>query len=650
MNPPVIPGDVTAVLAIGPIVYGKNLDFPTEDDELEHWRVDSVTNGLGTIPTCTLTRDSGIDAANVRLKDIRLDGQANYHIEVWLPNVDGERETLFFVGEIVAQPFSIAKNAEYERAVATIPPYWFGDFCLGQVVMRRTPLNNNFVDEQVYDEEIVHHDLEFNPMVDGVIVPNMNTVPAHEDGAWPYPVFIDPESTRTETARNVHGLSGEPAQSWTLRDAVYTLTRWLNADEEFVLNPVLPDDWGADAPPLKNVILPRGRYLSEYLSMLLPPFGYDWTLDFIVDEADSGKAKPVIRLVRRGEGTEKQLYLDEIGDKIDLSNMESAEFEYNVANLRNKIIAHGSLVENEFSFLLYRSWPTEDDDTWSTDDPLNPIGRKFVANTAGDYSGVRDEIDEVCDLSDLQDLYIPKRHRPEDRLRWQDELHAFRQHAVLEWSLDDGDTWEVVQANWHPLQDEVGVWFSNPPTSFLDQPADHPLLRLTCVLPSDERVSAVYDDTATSVNGRTVQALLDVEQRFHQRQRRTSGDFRSRPNGEDGLALPFSEYDLVDDSEAGDPDAPLQVYVDRIGEIMRAATVGISPVLPGINMQYMIGDVITGIAGRNISLNCLGSDAGETRFPQITGFTWLFNGDQKTMPTLTPYSSNSPDERIRKKK
>jgi len=638
MNPPPVP-DPTIRTAVKPVVYGKNKEAPTASDELEDWRVLAISKPVGSVPTCELIRDTGIDGANVRIKDIRLDGKANHRIDVWALNDDGERETLYFAGEVVEEQFEISPGNEAETATATVPHYWFGKFCKGQPVLEGDPPGS----PATYEEVEVHYPIEFNPMVDGKVIKNRNPGAGRS-----YSVCIDPESTRTEEARSIQGLGSNEASEWTLREVVLFLLKYLNPDEEFIKNPVIPDDWAEEAPPLKHIVMEPGHYLCDYLTMVLPPFGYDWCLDFIIEgeagegEDDNRHGKPIIRIIEKTAGDKVTLDLDAIGEPIEKSNMISCAIAYNIGNIRNKITGRGSLIEYEFTLPLHRAWEESADGSWNEEVTTDPIGRKLIANISGDYTGLRPEINEVVDLGVD---YIPKRRRPEDCLRWRDSVRGMRMHPVLEFSDDAGETWTEVTSDWHPLPDEMGVWFSKPPTEILDLGIADGRFRLTCTIPSDYCVEAEYDDTEHSINGRTVEALVNVERRFHFRQRKTSGPYESV------TTAGSSGSDMVDDSaDVGEDPGPLQEYVDRIGEIMGAATVGITPVIHGIDLFYRLGDLVAEISGRNISLNCLSASADKRRYPQISGITYDFKeGTQQTTLTVTPFSSNNPDERIRRR-
>lgn len=613
-NAPASYSDITAIPSPRLAVLAANGSIPDGSDEQPYWHCLEITKGAGVVPTCELRRDLG--NAGTRLANIMLDGQANWIVQVWGLDSRGRRAICLFIGEVLETQFAISKDGEYETATATIPHYRFGSMCTGQEVYN----------PQISERMIVDHPLEFNPEVDGVCVNNMKLEPRSD-----YNIWIDPESARTEDARNYHSATVE---EWTLREIVNTLCRSLN-DESFLLNPALADDWGEDAPAIRNVVLLQGRYLIDYLTQLLPAFGYDWYIEPTVDD-DTGDARPQIVLFARGQANNDatDLYLDPIGQQIVVSQLESAAFNYNIGNVKNRITLQGSLKEVEVTTELYRAW-SEDDDAGIDEieeQPLSPIGRKWVANEGGDYTGLREEIEAVPDFGED---FVPKRRKAEDLLRWKDDdTQTARHYPVLQWSLDDGETWENVEKDWHRLADECGVWFSKPPAE-LDPDADpKPRLRLTCTLISDKRVEVVYTDTA-SINGETVEALIDARERFHSRRVETSGEFQSVLSG---------GADEVDDS-----GGPMQDYLDPLGDIQRIASVGISPMLHGIHLDRRIGQLIRSIVGRNIIFNAIPFGVTQ-RYPQVTGIRWSFAKDDiRTYLTVTPYASQNPDQRVRRR-
>ena len=608
-------GDVTAVIAPRIAVYAKNGEFPTEKDEQPDWRCVDISNGAGVIPTCELVRDLAV--AGTRLREIRLEGKANWIVEVWLLDEKGKRQRCLFMGEVVETQFALSKDGEHESATATIPHYWFGSLCLGQEVWN----------PQTEATTIVHHNLEFSPLIDGAYVSNRAV---REDT---FDTWIDPESCRTEDARNYQGATVE---DWTLRDAVRALCGMLNFQQEFVNNPSIDDSWADDAPPMRNIELQRGHYLIDYLTMLLPPFGYDWFIDPTIDK-QSNQALPTIKLFPRGilkRDLIVDLQLDGIGKSITNSQVESAAFNYNIANTKNEITLHGSLKQTEFTIELFRAWPVASDGAWDPNDPLSKVGRKWVANEAGDYTNLRPEISEVPEFGAD---YVPKRRHCEDLLRWKDEdTQTARAHPVLEYSLDNGTSWDVVKKDWHRLADECGVWFSDPYEELLA--ASPPRLRITCTLISDRRVSATYVDSH-SINGKTVEALIDARDRFHYRQIEVAGDFQSQLSG---------DADTVDDS-----GQPMTDYLEPLGEIQRTASIGVAPVLHGIHLDKQIGQLVRSITGRQISFNAVpfdGSPEGTgERFPQITGLRYTFVPEFRTHISVTPYASQNPDQRVRRR-
>lgn len=603
--------------------------FPTEEDELDDWRCLSISNAAGELPRCDLQRELG--RTNTHLQDRFLEKGSDWIVEVWLLDQQGKRVRPLFAGVIAEQSFALSKSGEYETATATVPPYWFGDLCEGQKVY----------DPHQDEDTIVHHDLEFNPMVDAKIVPNMRT------DRGDIPMWIDPESARTHKARQLHGLpAGEAdgefqeAESWTLSDAIEAVCDLLNrvlrfegesyeyeAVEEFVQNPLL-SDFSGGSPDLKNIVIHRGQFLPSILNALLPPHGYNWWLKFVDGEQTEGNyytqaARPVIKIIKRGDGRRVPLLLDPLGSGIVESQLESVDITYNIANIRNKWTVYSSLKEREVTVPLFKAWDATEDGAIQEDNQLSRIGRKFVANEGGDYTDLRAEIVEE-EIPDFGREFIVKRRPMEEMLRWRDgdkKLH--RAPIKLEWRTGGGG-WENVDnidgASWRPLPDEIGVWLTKPVPELLEEDVE---LRITGTIRADKRLSSTFDGTAHSVNSREVRGMLDLSQKFHDRSIEDDGDFASEASGD--------ADEQVDGHDMDD-------YAEKIGEIEKSATVAANPRLAGLQLDLEPGQVITGISGRNISLNSLSKASGEERYPQVIGLRHVFAPECRTYPTIVPYN------------
>jgi hypothetical protein len=611
------PEDPTQKKWLRTAVYGKQGAWPTEKDELIGWRFLGLHVNAGGLVQIRLDRDLGL--TNTRLKDRKLAQKSNWKIDVWELDEDGERLRGLCCGEAVEEQFELSSDGEHEVAVATIPTNWTGAVKDGQLVFNRAS-------EQM---EIADHDLEFNPLAaDGKIVPNRLTHPI-SGMEKRFSFWLDPESGRTSEAREYVGCD---VAEWTLFEAIKTLTKWLNTSETNVRNPVLLESFFSDAPPMKNNRLPRGKYLADYLTALLPSFGYDWFYTFATT-AGVEHTRPQIKIFRRGEGARRSLQVDEIGKAISKSTLEQLGFSISVVSVRNRTIVHGELKQFEVTIPLFKGWHSSSDGREETyaEDETSAVGRLWVANEAGDYIGRRPQFETPPDFGPE---FIPKRRKIEACLRYQDDTgqEGQRRPAFVEYREAPAETWKPLTASgigdFRILTNQIGIWFSKQALQLLDPAVE---LRITGTIPSDERLKGIYDDTATSVNGSEFEIVLDETSQFHYRERMSTGDFASVLDG---------PSDLADDS------GPADDFAERIGQIQRAATVGGTPQLTGFRNDYEIGQLITGIQGRNISFNCLSLESGKEAFPQITSVRFEVVGELRTYPTLMPYTEQDPDARV----
>lgn len=602
-------------------VYAKLGDFPLETDEQPHWRFLRLDDGLGTVPVCHIERDLGIGAANKRVKDINLGDRVQWVVEVWnIDPVTGDRTTPVFVGQIVEQGFKLAEGAEVETATATIPVHWFGPVCKGQDVY----------DPQQDEIVTVHHDLEFNPMVDGLVIGNARAVQSDFAGFDAPILFVDPESTRTESARELHvGTLFYEVREWTFRDMLSYLTGRLNEDEQFIKNPEIDEDFADDAPPIRNLVLPRGRRLLDYLSTLLPMFGYDWRIKCI-DDAERGGAFPQLEVFERGLDVRNavDLELDEIGESVNKSQVEQLDMTVNVGSMASKVTIHGALKEVQFTLPLYPGWPSSEDATVTVNTPYTIAGKIWIANEGGDYTDLRAEID---DPPDLGADFVTKNRKAENTYLL--VLGNEASYVVVEWRSPD-TSWQRIPTEWGwtLLTNRVGIVFSKPPLQLVESGVE---VRITCILRADKRVETTWEDEDSLLDDE-VETLIDMSDRYFYRQIQDTGDYEAQV----GISSEFE----IDDSQSQE----MQDHAERIGLIQRAASVAGAIVIDGYHPEVHVGQLVRKITGRNIEFNAVKAGSGEA-YPTITGVTYEHRPNCKTHLTLSPYTSTTPEQLRRKK-
>lgn len=619
-------------------------DAPEAEDIVEHLRLLRIVRSAGGRELDVATFAYDLDKTGQRLEDLQTLTGWNRQIEVLglgdTGNPDGE---VLFWGDLTTCKITIDPTGEFAYVEAIVSANLFGEMILGQKMLDPQEDEATLVD--------CDDDLIFNPLIDGAIGENMSELKDPDDK---YQVWVDPEATVTDVASSFQGTYGVV---WTLDEAVNSLQWAFNGDEEYVSNfDAVDNEIFEDAEPLVNVRIRRGQYLPGALDALLQPLGYNWFLDTTLeDTADPGdgsdhepvwEVKKTIVVFKRGEGVEKELQFQRPGEAFDSlkSNAPNIDVTWDVADLANTIEAHGSLQEREITLELYRGWlPSYDSTTADDCDPSDPESqyhtvdgrdahRLWVANEAGDYLGIgtpfREEITDVPDLREVFDDYVPKRRRLYECLTLTNTDDRRRRPVFLEWWNPDNENeekWEPVPPEWGftVLTDQIGIRFSgnlSNGVATLIELGDDARLRVTGTVVGDSRISQFSTTSGNSPNVRDVKLFLDVSDRFHDRKRQISGDYKSAfvvTGMVDGEETATSEYD----ADEADDSSALQDFVDELSVIEESASLDASLELHGIHFEYKIGDLITKIDGRNISLNRNSPDSENKRYLQITGTT-----------------------------
>lgn len=589
------------------------------------------------------------------LENMRIDGhiatnEQPQYVTVWRLNNLGTRVVPLFWGQLLKPEFHIGP-LDQETAVAMVVDHHFGEPLRGQYVW-------SLDDAQALT---VHLDPVFNPLVDGRIEPNMQGL-LTADGSpgqretVPYHLWIDPESSRTAEAIAQRGeTEGTAVDFWTLREALKTLCEWLTG------NPVInrqikpPKESAAawtgysridDSLVIYNQRLKRGSYLPDLLDTLLPPFKYNWFVKLHAKgggiEDEPTYPEPRIEFFPtdgkpRDEFPAKTLKRQAAGEKYNknLSHVISARIIGDLSHLANRIECYGSLKAREFTIPLFRAWPSSADTGADyTLDGANPTAwRKWVANEGGDYEGLRTEITTAIDLN--SELFgeanfnytIPKRREIEEPLKWRSGSEDFhRQPVHLEYSLDAGDTWAAVPSEWGwtLLPNEIGVMFTGetvPPDLFAAG-ADAQL-RITGTVAGDRRIHSVATRATSSPLVEEIVRLIDVSDRFHDRQISNDLYYGSQ------LATGTDTGDDIDDQDE------LDAFTERLRDENDHALVAVQAVLWGLRTEYEIGDILEKIAGKELSLASRSESAGEPRYPQIKELHWDYFGQTTTVVAST---------------
>ncbi|WP_437227550.1 hypothetical protein SH661x_000433 [Planctomicrobium sp. SH661] len=641
--------------------YGEK---PTEADLQPHIHCREIFTGVGSrLPYAILEVDQ--DALGIRIQNEFVSRRSNRQVEVWTRKlkVDEEepesiRDRPLFWGEITTSEFVLGEG-ESRILRATIEPYHFGKIAEGQRCWHYRALS------PLGKVLTVPMDLEFNPLIDKKICPNR--IPPDDQSKQiedpdelqdlrnpeTYSIWVDPESVRAEKCKEEY--FGEP-QSWELHHIIDTLSKWLNDKEEpEIANPdaleVLPRD--EEVPPVKNLTLRLGGRLSDYLTEILPQFGYNWYVRFdrkVTDGVPS--CVPKIAIYQRGKGAKKKLRIPAWGEDLtfETADTEQLSFSFGIADITNRIVALGGWLEHEVAIELHRAWTVEEDSQLDTSTPDSHIGRKWIASESGELKGLRPESPEypVFTFSEYEsyNYNIPKRREIHDclTLLTDDRSEGHRRPPVLQVSTDDGRNWRDIKnldddpdstsefGGWTVIPDQIGIWIRSKQIPDELKEIDPKKLRLRIVgtVRSDNRLK--YEATAeNSPNFRDCVRLIDFSNKYLFRQR--GRNFSTINSPLTGPADEVNDFNLMNEA------------VDRIIKQDRGAQVTAQASCPQLLDTYQITDLLTGVKGREISFNRLRQIddepqlAEDTLYLQIVGIQYSNAGEQRTILHVERYDS-----------
>lgn len=585
-------------------------------DEVDYLHALTIERSAGGRRLDTIVLDYDLDLRGERIVDLTAPIGYDREVEVVELDAQGQMVRSLGWGKIGIQPYSIQPGGEEIKYIVRIERYLFG-----------TPLlKSPYWDEKATAFQDLGYDFVFNPEIDDKIQGNKSS---HQNSAKDscY-VFIHPDAVRTAGATSYQG---QFAEEWLLAEACHMLCWTANPDETYIRNPTLDElqDAFANVPEdaLKNHKLSFGKYLPDALDELLEPFGCGWYLVHELDQPNQELLKPKLEFYRDGEGAVRKLYLQRPGEYRDLAktNVETLAVQYSIADMANHITGQSSLIERESTFTLWPLWdPTEDttdfDDLKTGTDYCKAkphVGKKFGINTDGTYNGLRPQIpavgtylaDVVKPLLGSETLPGPRPFYPcLSRVENDDGLKESRGRWV-EWYNSDETKWEKVKWSFSVSEREGAIFFNEAPEELWDIIQDNPAnlqLRITCTLRGDTRAYGIATRQASSPNGNDVRLCLNLEDKFHDRQVATSSIF----------------YPNADADEEHNPTA-LQTYVEKVRDIDDCALVAATVTLEGIDHpEYEIGDVLSEVRGRNLSLDANSPASGFPRRLQIVGMSY----------------------------
>lgn len=196
------------------------------------------------------------------------------------------------------------------------------------------------------------------------------------------------------------------------------------------------------------------------------------------------------------------------------------------------------------------------------------------------------------------------------------------------------NAWQPIPDGWGPvlLGDQLGIYFNgDKAVEDLLPKGSGARVRITCTLTGDNRITSTAEKEDSSPLGHVHEMVLDVSDRFFDRQVQRTGRYMSSLIGirqDDGSGL--SGADEIDSTEE------IEEYADNIKAIEDAVNVVGRLRLTGIRPEYSVGDLIKEIDGRKVSLNRKASGSGITQYVQVTEKIYEFHPSQRTLLELLP--------------
>jgi hypothetical protein len=571
---------------------------------------DGVSGTFDYFDVLTIAESAGaakLDTAVLDYKQAVLedfDPYALLGLEIEIQRIGGSSEIVHW-GKITQLPITINPRMETLRIQSRTELYHLGGKVNGYHVY----------DPATSATRVVDGELIFNPLIDGTVYGNRNDTRTTAGGD---PVFLDPESVRTAAAVTYQG--GNIA-TWTLAEAIYYLLWSLNTAQTNIANETLGNLQAVFNDPtvvIRDLRIARGTWLAEALDVVLTPLGYQWKV------SRTALGARIYSFWKKGNGgTLRSVSHQRLGSTLvpASTNVEAAGLKFDVSSLANDIVILGGYTEYEITAELARAWPESDDpppgigDELSTDHPdfesKKDVLRRWVLNEAGDYIGLRPELDDVY-TSDIRDAlsaagiaadFVPRRRRllPTLTLDANGEPIGKTDGVEVEYSDELSSQWKPV-TGWGCglLKHEAGVYFDfdRPPDEFMIDP-DNLRIRATFTIQSDLRLFGYAPKVAGSPNSEVVQVVVSAPDRFR---------LRARLTGLSKYAGGATASLAVDDTT---PITDFAAYARAAWDLMH---VGGAIQLEGLDRLFYVGDRISGVDLKNIDFEARPSSGV---YPQI---------------------------------
>ena len=525
-----------------------------------------------------------------------------------------------------------------------------------------------------------------------------NATPANadavDDSGNTYPTFLDPRVVRNPDVRRFWTLPmavrylcfrHNPDQTYvtnpdgSLIDA--TLDSRLPGGGNGGILPADPGTYASD-----QILAPdfpaTGKAWPIAIRDLLEPNGFG--MAFRIDTDGSGNPKTTLDIFRRQDASSsatKDLFLQPRGGALDpgQSNLAAAQLARDMSGVANAITVESALIRYEASFILAPGFPISPGDAVGYT-ALSAFDRNAAGFAQGNHDTYRlyvfDETGEghwdwssstfVKKVAPLDGLlgagaeddptsgYVRRRRVPIGELFTLDpnqkplraRLSISTDFQGKQPGLWDGSgTWQTVGGGFDLLPDRLGIWINatNPnswniqaskvtgapyPSGVVKGVEDqaittskHFALRLTCVIEGDHVLAATADRRPSSPTTYTITRRVDARDRYVKQLVAANSEFNS---GSQPIVVRDDSLDALAEANA-------RRTTSEAGEVAGAVTI------PRFTQAYRIGDRISSIQGRDLSLRTNAgapSEEGEV-YPAVVGLTWTFGECQETILQLS---------------
>ena len=427
-----------------------------------------------------------------------------------------------------------------------------------------------------------------------------------------------------------------------------------------------------------------GQAWPEALQRLIEPHGF--SMRFELSEDTAGDPQWTFRVYRTDLSEEhplKPLALQPVGESLDpaFTNLGGLALARDAADVVNRYEVDTAPTRYESSFILaWKIKPLAADVNRLDDFKKGPdftgddrdAYRTLIFDECGEghYDRVLDTIrhvhgyfDEVLNPENLDPIPFVRRRRPAlpNLISTDAKAKPFRAELAISFNYagegrphvwDGTGDWRPV-TGWRLLEDRLGVYIDvDDPNSWsvttkvtdeLTQIANNggkinlvewvaapnpgagkaePRFRLTCVIEGDQGTEAIAKRRAASTTSYTVARRIDGRDRYRQTVICTSSAY----------AVNLFEDEVVDD-----PTEEAAAYANAMRRAHEAGAFAGTATIPRLSTAYRLGDQITGVVGRGLSLRQnLGGPARETAvYPAVVAITWDFDGKQSTTLELS---------------